>query len=296
MDNKKNCDNIVENTTNQQVIAVMKEQFSKDMLQTHIVQHLSQGRRGPNCSVELWEIVKAILYKLKTGVQWAYLPVKSLISSGEIKYGAVFHHFRKWVKDGSWRKVWLHLTAKFKRLLDLSTVQLDGTHSPAKRGGTAVAYQGRKKCKTTNILLLTDRNGLPIACGKPVAGNHNDLYQIETQLKEMFSQLDEMGIPIEGLFLNADSGFDAESIKKILDKEGIIMNVPPNRRNTKFLDSDQLLDEEMYKERFVIERTNAWIDSFRTLLVRQDTTIESWWAWHFIAFTSWMIKHRLQKL
>jgi transposase len=57
-----------------------------------------------------------------------------------------------------------------------------------------------------------------------------------------------------------------------------------------------LLDEEMYKERFVIERTKAWMDSFRTLLVRQDTTLDSWWAWHLIAFTSWLMKHRLQKV
>ena len=35
------------------------------MIQTHIVQHLSQGQRGPACRVEVWEIVNAILYKLK---------------------------------------------------------------------------------------------------------------------------------------------------------------------------------------------------------------------------------------
>jgi hypothetical protein len=75
-----------------------------------------------------------------------------------------------------------------------------------------------------------------------------------------------------------------------------MLNAPPNKRNSSHLDSDVLLDEEMYKERFVIERTNASMDSFRTLLVRQDTTLDSWWAWHFIAFTSWLMKHRLQKV
>jgi len=274
----------------------MKKMFSKDMIQMHIVQYLSQGKRGPAPEAELWEIVHAILYKLKTGVQWHLLPVNSLIESASIGWNAVYHHFRKWCKDGSWRKAWLELMAKYKGLLDLSTAQLDGSHSPAKRGGEAVAYQGRKRCKTTNILLLTDRNGLVVACAKPVAGNHNDLFEIEEQVAEMKAQLLEMDIPIDGLFLNADAGFDSEALRKVLDKEGIILNAPLNKRNGSRLDSEILLDEEMYKERFVVERTNAWNDSLRTLLIRQDTSLSSWWAWHFLAFSFWLIKHRIQKL
>jgi transposase len=274
----------------------MIEIFSKDMLNQYIVQHLSQAARGFVCQVELWEVVNAILYKLKTGTQWKLLPVKSLITSGSYTWGAVYHHFRKWAKDRSWRKAWLALANAQKCLFDLSTAQLDGTHSLAKRGGEAVAYQGRKKGKTTNILLLTDRNGLVVACGKPLGGNHNDLYQIEEQVKEMLSQLKEAEIPAEGLFLNADAGFDSKKLRELLEIEGIMLNAPPNKRNSSHLDSDVLLDEEMYKERFVIERTNASMDSFRTLLVRQDTTLDSWWAWHFIAFTSWLMKHRLQKV
>jgi len=274
----------------------MLEIISKDMIETHIVQHLSQVQRGPICSVPLWEVVNAIFYKLKTGCQWELLPVKLLVISGELGWNAIYHHYRKWCKDGSWRKVWLSIVKAYKFLLDLSTSQFDGSHTPAKRGGEAVAYQGRKKCKTSNILLLTDRNGLVVACGKPVAGNHNDLYQIDQQLTEILAQLKEMEIPIDGLFLNADGGFDSASLRQMLEKEGIMINTPPNRRNASRLDSDILFDEQMYKERFVVERTNAWIDSFRTLLVRQDTTLNSWWAWHFIALSFWWIKHQISPL
>ena len=56
------------------------------MIQTHIVQHLSQGQRGPACRVEVWEIVNAILYKLKSGTQWYLLPVNSLIFSDKISW------------------------------------------------------------------------------------------------------------------------------------------------------------------------------------------------------------------
>ena len=272
------------------------EMFPQDMIETYIVQHLSQGSRGPRSRVARWELVNVILYKLKTGCQWHMLPIKALISSAEIGYKAVFHHFRTWVKNGSWERVWQELTRAYKFLLDLSTAQFDGSHSLAKRGGSAVGYQRRKRGKTSNILLLTDRNGLVVACSLPVAGNHHDVFEIEKQLAHIFGQMKRMEIPTEGLFLNADAGFDAHAVRKACEKEGVILNVAPNRRGAADYHSDILFDELMYRERFVVERTNAWMDSFRTLLVRQDTTVESWAAWHYLAFTTWLIKHRLQKL
>ena len=47
---------------------------------------------------------------------------------------------------------------------------------------------------------------------------------------------------------------------------------------------DELLDELLYKERYSIERTNAWIDSYRSVLNRFDTTQTSWKGWNYIAF------------
>lgn len=274
----------------------MIRMFTQDMIHTHIAQYLSQGSRGPTPRVPRWELVNAILWKLKTGCHWEYLPVKSLISSGDITYGAVFHHFRKWVKDGSWMRAWEKLTSAYKHLLDLSTAQFDGTHSLAKRGGSAVGYQRRKRGKTTNILLLTDRNGIVVAAGIPVAGNHHDVFEIERQMAHIFEQLRRMEIPTEGLFLNADAGFDCQKLRQICENEGIILNVAQNRRAAKHSHNEYLFDELMYEERFAVERTNAWMDSFRTVAVRQDTTVESWNSWHYIAFSFWLIKHTLQKL
>ncbi len=47
----------------------------------------------------------------------------------------------------------------------------------AKRGGEAVAYQGRKAAKTTNLLFLADNQGQMLACASPQEGKHNDLHQ-----------------------------------------------------------------------------------------------------------------------
>ena len=67
-------------------------------------------------------------------------------------WNSVYHHFQKWSKHGSWERAWSALLQKYRGVLDMSSVQLDGTHTPAKRGGQAVGYQGRKKCRTSNGL------------------------------------------------------------------------------------------------------------------------------------------------
>ena len=58
--------------------------------------------------------------------------------------------------------MWTKLLEMNHSKLDMSSVQLDGSHTPAKRGGQAVAYQGRKKSKTTNALFLTDKQDIAL--------------------------------------------------------------------------------------------------------------------------------------
>ncbi|NAW49930.1 hypothetical protein GNY06_00465 [Elizabethkingia argentiflava] len=36
----------------------------------------------------------------------------------------------------------------------MSSVQLDGSHTPSRMGGEKLGYQGRKKAKTTNSIFL----------------------------------------------------------------------------------------------------------------------------------------------
>lgn len=81
--------------------------------------------------------------------------------------------------------MWTQLLEMNRSKLDMSSVQLDGSHTPAKRGGQAVGYQGRKKSKTTNALFLTDKQGIPLAVSEPIDGNHNDLFEIEIFFTKM---------------------------------------------------------------------------------------------------------------
>ena len=257
--------------------------LDKDTIRIEILPHLSVAKRGFQTSSCLEEVINSILYKLKTGCQWHMLPVKSLFSGVVLSYKTVFGHFRKWCKNGEWEYCWTKILGKYKSLLDLSSADLDGSHATALRGGEQVAYQGRKKRKTTNSLYLSDRQGLPIALSNPMAGNHNDLYEIEKSSEELFSTLKEAKICTDGLFINADSGFDSNDFRSVCNKWGIIPNVAFNYRNGKTKDK-YILDDLLYKQRYAIERTNAWMDSFRSLLNRFDITVSSWKSFNYIAF------------
>ena len=264
------------------------EVLSKDTIERWIVPHLSVGRRGTKVSVELWRIVAAILYRLKSGCQWSMLPTEQFFPAAQgLTAGGVYHHFRKWVKDGSFKKVWTALLKTNHKLLDLSCMQLDGSHTLAKNGGEHIGYQTRKAANTTTALFLSDNQGLPLAMATPQSGNHHDLHDIEPLFEELCQLLKEADINLSGIFMNADSGFDAQVLRKQCSEKQIEANIEVNERNNKEELSDEYVyfDDLLYKRRFVIEKMNAWIDSFKALLIRFETSIKAWMALHFLAFS-----------
>lgn len=262
--------------------------LDKVTIKSEILPYLSTAKRGFKTKSCLIEIVNAILYKLKTGCQWEYLPVEALFSETVLGYGAVFYHFNKWRKAGEWKEMWLSLLDKHRREFDMSSVDIDGSHTAALRGGGECGYQGRKKRKTTNALYLTDRQGLPVIMSAPKSGEHNDTHDIENVIESMFDDLNKANISVDGLFLNADAGFDCDILRNCLDKNGVIANICISKRRT---ETDNIyIDEELYAQRYSIERTNAWMDSYRTILNRFDNTVSSWEAWNYIAFAVLLLK------
>lgn len=242
---------------------------------------MSFGNTLNNTKVKKYQVIQAILHRLKTGCQWRQLPMKQFFRV-RYRWQSVYYHFQKWSKDGSWQTMWQLLLRKHKHHLDLSSIQLDGTHTPTKRGGQAVAYQGRKKCKTSNMLIITDNQGVPIACSEPVAGNHNDAYKLAQATESMIQSVTSSSISTDGLFLNADAGFDNTDFRNICLRNGITANVCANKRNGQQM--EHLFDEMLYKCRFVVERTNAWMDGFKAVLTRFETNKIHWKALNILAF------------
>ena len=55
-----------------------------------------------------------------------------------------------------------------------------------------------------------------------MAGNHNDLYPIEDNLKAIFDFLQQADIDTDGLFLNADAAFDSQGVRAYLEGKDIV--------------------------------------------------------------------------
>ena len=88
-------------------------------------------------------------------MQWRELPIEVYFEKGEISWQNVYYYyFNKWSKDGSFQRVWLNLLRKKKRKLDMSCVQLDGSHTHCRQKGESTGYQARKKSVITNSIFF----------------------------------------------------------------------------------------------------------------------------------------------
>lgn len=149
--------------------------LDKDTIEEEIIPHLPKRKRGFKPKVPIYELINSILYKLKTGIQSKFLPVKQLFLGYIPSYKTIFGHYRKWCKEGVWRTCWIAILKKNKLNIDLSSCDFDGSQTPAKKGGEQVGSQARKKAKTTNSLYLSDRQGLMLAIVSAYVGRTSQL-------------------------------------------------------------------------------------------------------------------------
>lgn len=274
-------------------VSITEEQFER-----HISPYLSKAKRGYVSKIPLYNIFNYILYWLHTGCQWSQLPMapdSAHPDKKELSYHAVYHHYRKWSQDGSLQQVWEHSIKAIGEQLNLSELNLDGTHIIAKKGGQAVAYQGRKKAKTSNILPICDGNGFIVATTDIIAGNHNDAFNLKIQLREAFGQMKQLGLSLTGAYFNADSAFDTKDTRKTCFNHGLIPNIPENTRNRKKpkRGPKRFFNPDIDKRRFVAERSFAWLDKFKRLLIRFERRACYFLAAHHIAFTMINLRHVL---
>lgn len=69
--------------------------LDKDTIKEEIEKYLSLGKRGFDITAPVFHIVESILYKLKTGCQWAEIPVKQFILDKDYSYSSIYHHYRR---------------------------------------------------------------------------------------------------------------------------------------------------------------------------------------------------------
>lgn len=211
----------------------------------------------------------------------------------EISWQAVYYHFQKWSADGSLQRVWHASIQTIRPALAMSQLNLDGSHVIAKKGGESVAYQPRKRAKTSNILPITDAHGYVVASTGLVAGNHHDAFCLKEQLQTAFKTLKRLQLTIAGAWFNADSAFDTRDGRKVCFNHGLVPNMAENKRNRKTpkRGRKRLFNALVYRQRFTSERSFAWIDKFRALLIRFDRKDANFLGGHHLVFAMINLRH-----
>ncbi|MHB8259759.1 MAG: transposase, partial [Bacteroidia bacterium] len=75
--------------------------------------YLKFGNSFNNTKVKEYQVIQAILHRLKTGCQWRELPMKEFFRV-RYKWQSVYYHHQKWCKDGSWELMWAEILKKYK--------------------------------------------------------------------------------------------------------------------------------------------------------------------------------------
>ena len=107
---------------------------------------------------------------------------------------------------------------------------------------------------------------------KPV--NEHDCAILPETLEHFMEFTKGVGINLEGSVLTLDSGFDSQNNKTKIKEQKLIPVIYPNQRNTKnpikIAQKFRWFKKGIYKERYKIERTFAWQDTYRRIVISYD--------------------------
>jgi transposase len=122
-------------------VEVTEMQFKK-----YILPYLTVAKRGYASKIPLYKVFNYIIYKLRTGVQWEFLPMDTLPDgTPEGTYQIPSYHFRKWSRDGSLQRLFDASVMTIRGDLNLSELNLDGSHSAAKKGANLSPIKDERK-------------------------------------------------------------------------------------------------------------------------------------------------------
>lgn len=137
------------------------------------------------------------------------------------------------------------------------------------------------------MLALIDNQGHVLSPFTVAPVNEGDMGLLPHGLKDLKRVAREVGLDLKGAVLNLDAGFDSKANRKVIFNAKLKPNIKENPRNRQKpkRGRKRFFDPALYHRRFTVERTFAWEDKFKRLLLRFETKPSHHLGFKLLAFT-----------
>jgi hypothetical protein len=117
--------------------------------------------------------------------------------------------------------------------------------------------------------------------------NATDMVLFPESLKALKKVAKEVGVDLRGAYINLDGGFDSARNRKCMFNAGLIPNIKENPRNRKTTKRGRtrFFNAAIHALRIRVERTFAWEDKFKRLLLRFERIQQRHYGMKLMAYT-----------
>lgn len=117
--------------------------------------------------------------------------------------------------------------------------------------------------------------------------NKTDMVLLPEGLKALKKVAKEVGLDLRGAYLNLDGGFDSVQNRTCIFNAGLIPNIKENPRNRKTTKRGRkrLFNATIHALRMRVERTFAWEDKFKRLLLRFERIQQRHYGMKLLGYT-----------
>ncbi len=212
---------------------------------------------------------EAMIYVLRTGIQWNALPRELGASS------TVHDRFQEWEQAGLFVALWQAGLSEYDEIegIQWEWQSVDGamTKAPFGKGATGPNPTDRAK-RGVKRSLLTDGSGIPLALVVDGANRHDSKLLVATLDGIVIARPEPSEDHPQHLCL--DAAYDGAPAREEVQARGYIEHI--RSRGQEKIEKVQIPGYRA--RRWVVERTHSWLNRSRRLLVRWEKKTENYLA------------------